>query len=144
MNPTASLACLPFAGATSDPKTSDRCLSTDRLGTQLAIGSGPSSRKRKIANNDFLADVRTLRERAKEALDDGAVTVGYGCDVKQSIALLQTVVATELVCVLRYTMHSIAVTGITSESVSDQFAEHANDERKHVAQMDPIEALRHE
>ena len=85
-----------------------------------------------MADNDFLTDVRTLRERAKESLDDGAVTVGYGCDVKQSIALLQTVVATELVCVLRYTMHSIAVAGITSESVSDQFAEHAQDERKHM------------
>ena len=85
-----------------------------------------------MADNDFLTDVRTLRERAKESLDDGAVTVGYGCDVKQSIALLQTVVATELVCVLRYTMHSIAVAGITSESVSEQFAEHAKDERKHM------------
>lgn len=49
---------------------------------------------------------------------------------RSSIALLQTVVATQLVCVLRYTMNSTSVAGITSETVSDQFAEHAKDERK--------------
>lgn len=85
-----------------------------------------------MADNDFLTDVKTLRERAKKSIDDGAVTVSYECNVDQSIALLQTVVATELVCVLRYTMHSISVAGITSESVSEEFAEHAKDERKHM------------
>ena len=96
---------------------------------QLARCFGPSSRKRKMADHDFLDDVRTLRERAKESLDDGAVTVGYGCDVKQSIALLRTVVATESVCVLRYTMHSIA----SERSV----IEHYRELIRHFADKDP-------
>ncbi len=82
--------------------------------------------------NTFLTDVQTLRARAKESLEKGAVTAGYGGDVEKAIDLLQTVLATEIVCVLRYTMNSISVTGITSESVGAEFAEHAEDERQHM------------
>ena len=84
------------------------------------------------AHNSFLTDVQILRDRAKQSLEDGAVTTSYGGDVAKTIELLQTVVATELVCVLRYTMHSIAVVGMTSESVSKEFKEHADDEREHM------------
>jgi len=82
--------------------------------------------------NTFLTDVQTLRARAKEHLDQGPVTPNYGGDVQRAIALLQTVVATEIVCVLRYTMNSIAATGINSEAVAAEFAEHADDERQHM------------
>lgn len=84
------------------------------------------------SKNAFLTDVKTLRARAKQSLSDGAVTKSYGGDAKKTIELLQTVVATELVCVLRYTMHSIAAQGISSESVGKEFAEHADDEREHM------------
>jgi bacterioferritin len=60
------------------------------------------------------------------------VTPTYKGDVEKTIALLQVVVSTELVCVLRYTMHSISVAGITSESVGAEFAEHAASERGHM------------
>jgi len=82
--------------------------------------------------NTFLTDVQTLRARARDHIDGGAVTTGYGGDVKRAIELLQTVLATEIVCVLRYTMNSISVSGITSESVGAEFAEHAEDERRHM------------
>ena len=82
--------------------------------------------------NTFLTDVQTLRPRAKESLEKCAVTAGYGRDVEKVIELLQTVLATEIVCVLRYTMNSISVTGITSESVGAEFAEHREDERRHM------------
>ncbi len=85
-----------------------------------------------MADTAFLTDVKTLRERARKSLDDGAVTPNYEGDVDKAIELLQVVVATELVCVLRYTMHSIAVAGITSESVGAEFAEHAESERGHM------------
>ena len=64
----------------------------------------------------FLTDVKTLRERARKHLSDGAVTSTYKGDVKKTIEILQSVLATEIVCVLRYTMHSIAAAGISSES----------------------------
>ncbi|MBN8806958.1 MAG: bacterioferritin [Sphingomonas sp.] len=80
----------------------------------------------------FLTDVQTLRERAKKSLDDGAVMPSYQGDVQQTIDLLQTVVATELVCVLRYQMHAIAAEGIDSKSVAEEFQEHADSEREHM------------
>ena len=85
-----------------------------------------------MANNLFLTDVRTLRARARESLSDGAVTAGYEGDIDAAITLLQAVVATELVCVLRYSMHAIAASGIHSEGVADEFAEHAEEERGHM------------
>ncbi len=81
----------------------------------------------------FLSDVKTLRARAREHLSEGAVTPAYGGDVKKTIEILQTVLATEIVCVLRYTMHSIAATGISSESVKAEFAEHAREEQEHMS-----------
>lgn len=85
-----------------------------------------------MTSNNFLTDVATLRQRARTSIEDGAVTNSYRGDVEKSIELLQTVVATELVCVLRYNMHAIAVSGINSKSVSAEFAEHAESERQHM------------
>jgi bacterioferritin len=80
----------------------------------------------------FLTDVKTLRERARKSLDDGPVMPSYGGDVDKTIELLQTIVATELVCVLRYQMHAIAADGIDSKSVGAEFQEHAESERQHM------------
>jgi bacterioferritin len=79
----------------------------------------------------FLSDVKTLRERARQNLSDGAITKTYGGDVKKTIEILQSVLATELVCVLRYTMHSITATGMMSEAIKAEFAEHAKEEQAH-------------
>ena len=49
----------------------------------------------------FLSDVQALRARAREHLEDGALTRAYGGDPKAAITILQTVLATELVCALR-------------------------------------------
>jgi bacterioferritin len=80
----------------------------------------------------FLSDVKTLRERARKHLDTGAVTSTYQGDVTKTIEILQAVLATEIVCVLRYTMHSIAASGISSDSVRAEFAEHAREEQEHM------------
>jgi bacterioferritin len=80
----------------------------------------------------FLSDVRTLRDRARQHLSRGAVTATYVGDVGKTIELLQGVLATEIVCVLRYTMHSIAAAGISSESVKEEFAQHAKEEQEHM------------
>ncbi len=80
----------------------------------------------------FLTDVKTLRERARQSLDDGAVMPSYQGDPEKTIELLQAVVATELVCVLRYQMHAISADGITSKSVAAEFEEHARSEQGHM------------
>ena len=80
----------------------------------------------------FLSDVKTLRDRARQHLSRGAVTSTYVGDVGKTIELLQSVLATEIVCVLRYTMHAIAAQGISSEGVKDEFAQHAKEEQEHM------------
>jgi bacterioferritin len=85
-----------------------------------------------LKKQPFLTDVATLRERARKHLGDGAITPAYAGDVKKTIEILQTVLATEIVCVLRYTMHAIAAAGISSDSVKAEFAEHAREEQEHM------------
>jgi len=79
----------------------------------------------------FLTDIKTLRERARKHLNDGGLTHSYAGNPIKAIEILQTVLATELVCVLRYTMHAVAATGISSEGVKAEFDEHAKDESDH-------------
>jgi bacterioferritin len=83
----------------------------------------------------FLTDVLTLRARARAHLEEGAVTSTYRGDVNETIEILQSVLATEIVCVLRYTMHAVAATGIASESVKAEFAEHAREEQEHAMKV---------
>lgn len=80
----------------------------------------------------FLTDVQTLRDRARSHLETGNVTQSYKGDVTQVITILQSVLATEIVCVLRYTMHAVAATGLSSESVKAEFAQHAKEEQVHM------------
>jgi bacterioferritin len=83
----------------------------------------------------FITDVKTLREQARQHLDRGAVTETYKGDVKKTIEILQSVLATELVCVLRYTMHAVTATGISSEGVKSEFAQHAKEEQQHMMEV---------
>jgi bacterioferritin len=80
----------------------------------------------------FLTDVKTLRERARQQLGQGAVTSTYTGDVGKTIEILQAVLATEIVCVLRYTQNAIAATGISSEGVRGEFKQHAKEEQEHM------------
>jgi bacterioferritin len=83
------------------------------------------------SSKPFLTDVQTLRDRARKHIEDGSVTPNYEGDVKKTIDILQAVLATEIVCVLRYTMHAVAATGISSEGVKSEFATHAKEEQEH-------------
>jgi bacterioferritin len=80
----------------------------------------------------FLTDVKELRSRARASIQDGPVTPAYQGDVKQAIEILQSVLATEIVCVLRYTMNAIAAQGISSNAVKDEFDQHAKEEQGHM------------
>ncbi|NHN87422.1 ferritin-like domain-containing protein [Acetobacter conturbans] len=90
------------------------------------------STKTADADNTFLTDIQTLRERARKSLGEGAITPAYKGDVKKAIDLLQTVVATEIVCTLRYQMNAIAASGINSESIAAEFSKHAQEEQTHM------------
>jgi bacterioferritin len=85
-----------------------------------------------MADAPFLSDVKTLRDRARKNLESGAIGSTYIGDVKKTIEILQSVLATEIVCVLRYTMHAVSATGISSEGVRAEFAQHAKEEQGHM------------
>jgi bacterioferritin len=79
----------------------------------------------------FKADVATISERARQKMTRGPVTDSYGKNVDEVIGVLNDVVATEIVCWLRYTRHAISATGINRAQVAAEFTEHADEERGH-------------
>lgn len=81
--------------------------------------------------NPFLTDVKTLRERARRNIEQGAITAGYGADRTVVIDVLNQALATELICVLRYKRHHFMATGINADSVAAEFLVHATEEQQH-------------
>lgn len=84
-----------------------------------------------MANKPFLTDIKTLRERARQHIENGAITEGYTADRETVVKLLNEALATEIVCVLRYKRHYFMASGIHAEGVAAEFLEHANDEQGH-------------
>jgi bacterioferritin len=79
----------------------------------------------------FLSDVKALRDRARQHIADGAVTRGYGGDPQAAVRVLNTALATEIVCVLRYKRHHYMARGIHAGPVAAEFLEHAGEEQEH-------------
>ncbi len=84
-----------------------------------------------MADQPFLTDIKTLRERARQHIEKGAITEGYKADLPTVIKLLNEALATEIVCVLRYRRHYFTANGIHAESVAAEFLQHANEEQGH-------------
>jgi bacterioferritin len=83
----------------------------------------------------FLTDVKTLRQRAREHILQGAVTEGYRADRETVVKLLNEALATEIVCTLRYRRHYFMASGIDSQAAADEFLQHANEEQGHADQI---------
>jgi bacterioferritin len=79
----------------------------------------------------FLTDVKTLRDRARQHIQEGAVTAGYAGDTATAVKVLNDALATELVCVLRYKRHYFMAQGIHASPVATEFQEHAAEEQEH-------------
>src|ERR1700743_788977 len=105
---------------------------TDFASRALISGFEGAFEMTKTETQPFLSDVKTLRERARKNIASGNLTDTYIGDAKKTIEILQAVLATELVCVLRYTRHAVTATGISSEGVKDEFAQHAKEEQEHM------------
>jgi len=100
-------------------------------------GDGPGSSARDYVEreepmeNKFALDVEKLRSQARQHMDDGAVTPSYKGPVEQVVAVLNDIVATEVVCWARYQQHAIVAAGINRAQVAQEFTEHAADELQH-------------
>ena len=88
-----------------------------------------------MADKPFLTDIKTLRERARQHIEQGAITEGYSADRDTVIKVLNESLATEIVCVLRYKRHYFMASGIHAEGVAAEFLQHANEEQGHADQI---------
>ena len=80
---------------------------------------------------DFVSDVAAIRRRARQHIEKGPVTGGYKADLPRVIEVLNEVLATELVCYLRYKRHYFTAKGMNATSAEAEFLQHANDELGH-------------
>jgi len=85
----------------------------------------------KETHQPFVSDIQELRKRAREHMEKGAVTDAYKADRETVIRILNEVLATEIVCVLRYKRHYYMATGIHAQAVAEEFLEHAKEEQEH-------------
>jgi len=88
-----------------------------------------------MADSPFLTDVKTLRERARKHIEQGAITPGYKADRDAVVKMLNEALATEIICVLRYKRHYYMASGINAQSVAAEFLQHANEEQVHADQI---------
>lgn len=88
-----------------------------------------------MTDKPFLTDVTELRRRARQHIEDGAVTEGYRGNRETVIKLLNEALATEIVCVLRYKRHYFMAQGISSDPIAAEFLQHANEEQGHADQI---------
>ncbi|QQR80170.1 MAG: bacterioferritin [Deltaproteobacteria bacterium] len=79
----------------------------------------------------FLTDIKTLRARARQHIEKGAVTENYQGDRKTVLKLLNEALATEIVCILRYKRHYFMASGLNGPAAAAEFLEHAEEEQEH-------------
>jgi bacterioferritin len=84
---------------------------------------------------EFVINLQEIRDRARQHIEEGAVTANYPANLEVIVKLLNEALATELVCVLRYRRHYEMASGINSETASQEFLEHANEEQQHADRL---------
>jgi len=84
-----------------------------------------------MSKKPFVSDMKKIRDRARQHMEQGAMTEGYKADRDEIIKILNEALATEIVCVLRYKSHYFMASGIHSEPVAEEFIQHANEEQAH-------------
>lgn len=109
-------------------------MSSDRgiaSGNPLKAGAGNGGSH----GQGMLSSVAELRRRARESLNEGAVTPSYGADRTMVLSLLNEALATELVCTLRYRHHYFVAQGLPAEAIKQEFLKHAQEEQQHADQI---------
>ena len=87
------------------------------------------------AQASLLTDVATLRKRARQHIEEGAITVSYSANRETVIKLLNEALATELLCVLRYRRHHFMAAGLSAKSVAQEFMDHSVEEQAHADEI---------
>ncbi|WP_408005457.1 ferritin-like domain-containing protein [Pseudomonas huanghezhanensis] len=82
-----------------------------------------------------LSSVSELRQRARQNVENGAVTESYSADRETILRLLNESLATEWVCVLRYKRHYYMAKGVKAHVAAEEFLEHATQEAQHADKL---------
>ncbi|MGK0223845.1 MAG: bacterioferritin [Limisphaerales bacterium] len=82
-------------------------------------------------NETYNSDINTIRKNAREHIVQGAVTSGYSANRESVVEMLNTALATELVCILRYKHHYYMASGVHAQVAAEEFYEHAIEEQGH-------------
>jgi len=83
------------------------------------------------APSTTISPIHAIRARARQHIDEGAVTDDYRGDRQTVLRLLNEALATEIVCTLRYKRHYYTAKGLTSLSIAQEFLAHAREEEMH-------------
>ena len=85
----------------------------------------------RLTGKGFIENIDAIRKRARQHIEQGAVTDTYIADQYAVVSLLNDALATELVCVLRYKRHYFMAKGLEAEVVATEFPEHSQEEQAH-------------
>lgn len=88
-----------------------------------------------MSDKPFLTDIQELRRRARQHIEEGAVTDQYRGNRETVIKILNEALATEIVCVLRYKRHYFMAQGIHADPIAQEFLQHANEEQGHADEL---------
>lgn len=88
-----------------------------------------------MTDKPFLTDIQELRRRARQHIEEGAVTDQYRGNRETVIKILNEALATEIVCVLRYKRHYFMAQGIHADPIAQEFLQHANEEQGHADEI---------
>ena len=80
-------------------------------------------------------DLDAIKREAQQSIHSGAVTKDYPLDVEEACRLLNSALATEIMCVMRYRHHQIIARGIDRPQIAAEFLEHAMDEERHMMML---------
>jgi bacterioferritin len=83
----------------------------------------------------FFANVKEIEAKVRKSMDEGAVTPYYTLDKERVYEVLNTAIASELVCILRYKHHYFGTTGIHEDALQAVFKEHWEDEEQHLMRI---------
>lgn len=81
--------------------------------------------------NTVITDHQLLRQHARKHVEAGAVTHGYQAGRIDVVRLLNSALASELICMLRYRSHYFLAKGIHANTVAAEFLQHSNEELQH-------------
>lgn len=91
----------------------------------------PRDQREFSALQELSLDIQVLRGEARAKIEEGAITDAYGGGRERVVEVLNTVLATEQVCVLRYKRHYFMASGMRLQPVAAVFLERAMQEQDH-------------